>query len=57
MRQHVHANSNTELSRQSLATVFIKGSTVEDIDALLSQLHDNVKYEHEEYDADFDKTK
>ncbi|MCG7539308.1 hypothetical protein EXT48_19595 [Pseudoalteromonas sp. CO348] len=49
--------TQTQNYLDSLVTVFIKGSTVKDIDALLSQLHDNVKYEHEEYDADFDKTK
>lgn len=49
--------TQTQNQLDSLVTVLIKGSTVKDIDALLSQLHDNVKYEHEEYDTDFDKTK
>jgi hypothetical protein len=31
------------------------GSTVEDVDALLSLTHENVRYIHVEYDADFSK--
>lgn len=34
-----------------------KGSTEKDIDSFLAQVHDDVKYEHPEYEADFTKEK
>lgn len=40
---------------QALDKVAQKGSTVEDIDALLALMHDDVKYIHVEYQANFDK--
>ncbi|KNC65763.1 hypothetical protein [Pseudoalteromonas ardens] len=39
----------------ALDTVSYKGSTVADIDALIGLMHDEVKYEHVEYLANFDK--
>lgn len=38
-----------------IVKIFVLGSTVDDIDKFLSQLHNKVKYEHEEYGADFTK--
>lgn len=40
----------------ALDKVAKKGSTEADIEALLNGMHDAVKYEHIEYQADFDKT-
>ncbi|WP_046006315.1 nuclear transport factor 2 family protein [Pseudoalteromonas rubra] len=39
----------------ALDTVSYKGSTAADIDALINLMHDEVKYEHIEYQANFDK--
>lgn len=39
----------------ALDIVARKGSTAEDIDALLALMHQNVKYVHVEYEANFDK--
>lgn len=38
---------------RALDNVFQRGSTVADVDALLSILHERVRYVHTEYDADF----
>lgn len=38
-----------------IVRIFVLGSTIDDIDKFLSQLHDEIKYEHEEYGADFTK--
>lgn len=40
-----------------IVKIFVRGSTEADIDKFLNQLHDEVKYEHSEYGADFDKLK
>lgn len=39
-----------------LNTIYQAGSTVQDIDNFLLQLHDDVRYLHVNYEADFDKT-
>jgi hypothetical protein len=44
-----------EIYFHALDKVFQKESTVADIDTLLSNLHEHVKYIHVEYEADFDK--
>ena len=38
-----------------IVKIFVHGSTVDDIDTFLSQLHNDIKYEHKEYGADFTK--
>ncbi|TMP27648.1 hypothetical protein CWB99_14375 [Pseudoalteromonas rubra] len=53
-------DSHCQLSKvnqyfDALDTVSYKGSTVADIDALIGLMHDEVKYEHIEYQANFDK--
>jgi ketosteroid isomerase-like protein len=40
----------------ALDKVSRKGSSIEDIDALLALTHDDVRYIHVEYEANFDKT-
>ncbi|MEP0357436.1 hypothetical protein [Paraglaciecola sp.] len=40
-----------------IVKIFVLGSKVDDIDTFLSQLHNDIKYEHKEYDADFTKLK
>ena len=40
---------------QALDKVFREGSTAADIDALLSHMHERVRYVHVEYGADFDR--
>ena len=40
---------------QALDKVFRDGSTVADIDALFSILHDRVRYVHTDYEADFQR--
>jgi hypothetical protein len=39
----------------NIVKIFVLGSTIDDIDIFLSQLHDDIKYEHEEYGANFTK--
>lgn len=48
---------NTQINAyfKALDKVSLKGSTIEDIDALLMLMHDEVKYVHVEYQANFDK--
>ncbi|WP_299979089.1 hypothetical protein [uncultured Pseudoteredinibacter sp.] len=41
----------------ALAKVSRQGSSIEDIDSLLEAMHEDVKYIHFEYGADFDKDK
>lgn len=38
-----------------LAEIYRKGSTEADIDTLFGMLHQNVRYEHKTYDANFDR--
>ncbi len=40
---------------EALDTVYKEGSTVADIDALLALLHEDVRYVHVAYEADFDR--
>ncbi len=47
----------TENYLRNIVQIFIKGSTVKEIDNFLDGLHEEIKYEHQEYEADFDKTK
>lgn len=42
---------------KKLSVVFREGSTEKDIDDLFTLFHDDVKYEHFEYDANFTKSK
>lgn len=36
-----------------IVEIFVHGSATKDIDHFLSQLHEDIKYEHKEYEADF----
>lgn len=40
---------------EHIVKIFIDGSSTQQIDNFLARLHDDVKYEHEEYGADFNK--
>ncbi|MCG7561337.1 MULTISPECIES: hypothetical protein [Pseudoalteromonas] len=56
----IQCGSQCQLSKvnqyfDALDTVSYKGSTVANIDALIGLMHDEVKYEHVEYLANFDK--
>ena len=42
---------------EHIVEIFVLGSSVKEIDDFLSQVHDEIKYEHKEYGADFDKEK
>lgn len=44
-----------EVYLEHIVKIFIDGSTESDIDEFLVQLHENIKYEHPEYGANFDK--
>lgn len=41
----------------NIVEIFEYGSTAADIDNFLAPLHEEIKYEHKEYGADFDKDK